>query len=242
VKAIVLTFDRNRAVTDHMIFKYAEVWPNHPFHFRVPYQQLAPTMAPDVVEYRKSPEAIKATVLTLLEDLGDEEIVYWCIDDKYPINFKVQAIEGIHGWLAKVAPAEVSGVLFCRCRAMLNDRYLTGRIIVDDSGRTYLERNGYEQIWIHQFLRVKVLRHLFESFPDEIPIARALDQLKTQVVKPPTHRIYVSSPNLAVFGESTLHGALTPNCHSSILQSGLALPPWFTHTTPNEVVMGALDS
>ncbi len=241
MKAIVLTCDRFRAVTDHMIFKYAQLWPGHPFRFRVPYQELGPTIADETVEYRKSPSPIKATVLALLADLEDEELVYWCIDDKYPIKLDVQAIEGMLRWLAGENSSMISGLLFCRCRKMWDDRFLTGQTGVDAAERVYLERSGYAQIWLHQFLRVKVLRHLFESFPDFISAARAMDELKKKVKKPLSHRIFVSRKNAAVFGESTSRGVLTRNCHRSILENALALPSWCSTATDEEIIMGSLD-
>jgi hypothetical protein len=240
MKAIVLSCDRFRAVTDHMIFKYAQVWPGHPFRFRVPFQELGPTLASGV-EYKKSPAGIKATVLTLLDDLDDEEMVYWCIDDKYPIKLDVQRIEAMLRWLSLEQASTVSGILFCRCRKMWDSRFLTELAIVDHLENVYLERKGYAQIWLHQFVRAKVLRYLFGSFPDFIPAARAMDELKKRVKKPASHRVFVSSQNAAVFGESTSYGVLTQNCHRSILENGLALPTWGSTTTNEEIVMGRLD-
>ena len=241
MKAIVLSCDRFRAVTDHMIFKYAQLWPDHPFRFRVPYQEFGPTPATAMVEYRRTPVGIKATVLALLEDLDDEELVYWCIDDKYPIKLDVGRIEAMLRWLSEEGASTISGILFCRCRKMWDRRFLTGLEIVDDLENIYLERKGYAQIWLHQFVRVKVLRYLFESFPDFIPAARAMDELKKRVRKPPSHRVFVSSQNAAVFGESTSHGILTQNCHRSILENGMALPAWGSTTTNEEIVIGRLD-
>jgi len=135
----------------------------------------------------------------------------------------------------------ISGILFCRCRKMWDSRFLTERTIVDDVENIYLERKGYAQIWLHQFLRVKVLRYLFESFPDFIPAARAMDEFKKQVKKPSSHRVFVSRRNAAVFGESTSYGMLTQNCHRSIVRSGLALPAWHSTTTNEEIIMGSLE-
>jgi hypothetical protein len=224
-----------------MIFKYAQLWPDHPFRFRVPYQELRPTMSSGTVEYKKSPIAIKATVLTLLDDLDDEELIYWCIDDKYPIKLDLRKIEVMLRWLVEENASMVSGILFCRCRKMWDSRFLTERTIVDEAENVYLERKDYAQIWLHQFLRVKVLRYLFESFPDFIAAARVMDELKKQVKKPSSHRVFVSSRNAAVFGESTSYGILTRNCHRSILENGLSLPNWFSSTTNEEIVMGRLD-
>jgi hypothetical protein len=39
-------------------------------------------------------------------------------------------------------------------------------------GDVYLERKGWWQIWIHQIMRAKVLRHLFKHLPDHIPTAK----------------------------------------------------------------------
>lgn len=241
VKAIVMTCDKYRALTDHMIFKYAELWPSHPFLFRVPYQELAPTTTTDKVEYKKTLVDIKPTVLTLLDDLDDDELIYWCIDDKYPIKLDVPRIEMIYQWLTKAEASAISGILFCRCRKMKYSRFLTDQVVVDDWKNVYLERKGYEQIWIHQFLRVKVLRYLFESFPDDISLAKSLDRLKSQVKKPRSQRIFVSRENLAVFGESTSRGIVTRNCCRSILDSGLALPAWCSKVPKRGIVLGKWD-
>ncbi len=39
MKALVLTYDRNHFVTDHMIATYNKHWPDHPFTFYIPYQE-----------------------------------------------------------------------------------------------------------------------------------------------------------------------------------------------------------
>src|SRR5260370_8703265 len=85
MKAIVLTFDRHRDITQHLMLQYERLWPDHPFRFRIPYQQLR---GPDSerAEYIESPPEIVATVLRLIEEIQDEEWVYWCSDDKYPIR------------------------------------------------------------------------------------------------------------------------------------------------------------
>ena len=70
MKAIVLTFDRHRAITQHLMLQYQRLWPDHPFRFRIPYQHLH---APDTerAEYIESPPEIPATVLRLIEDIED---------------------------------------------------------------------------------------------------------------------------------------------------------------------------
>ena len=94
-------------------------------------------------------------------------------------------------------------------------------------GDVYLERKGWWQIWIHQIMRAKVLRHLFKHLPDHIPNAKEMDDLKDDVPKLPEHRLFVTEKNYAVFGESTRRGMITQNCYESIVDSGIELPEWF---------------
>ncbi len=239
IKAIVLTYDQYRSFTDHMILCYDKLWPKHPFHFQVPYQNLSPTLKTDMVQYHKCPVDIKGTVLTMLSGLDDKEMIYWCIDDKYPIKLNIPKLEKIHQWLlASHEKIEISGLLFCRCRGMLRKENLTGKELLDNQDNIYLERKNYEQIWIHQYVKVKVIRHLFESFPDEIPTAKIMDDLKRNTKKPKSHRLFVTRDNLATFGESTSRGILTKNCFNSMKNMNIVIPPWASKTTNREIIIG----
>ena len=121
---------------------------------------------------------------------------------------------------------------------MLKKENLVDKELLDNQGNVYLERQNYEQIWIHQYAKVKVIRHLFESFPDEIPTAKVMDDLKSRVKKPKSHRLFVTRENLAVFGESTSRGVLTKNCFESMRKNNVAIPPWASETTDREIIMG----
>jgi len=223
IRAIVLTCDRYRAFTEHMLLMYEYLWPNHPFRFRIPYQQISPLgihIQPARIEAKKTPTAIRATMLTLLADLDDEEMIYWCVDDKYPIHLRLNYIQAILHWLTSVPDHDVDGILFCRCRRLWESNFLTGASIKDTNNSIYLERNGYEQIWIHQLLKVKVLRYFFEAMPTEIAMAEVMDEYKKGILKPSGHRLYVSRWNLARFGESTRRGLITANCLASMQRHG----------------------
>lgn len=239
--AIVLTCDRYRALTEHMIHCYARLWPGHPFRFRVPYQTVGgPESAR--VEFVHTPLSIKATVLTLLSDLDDELWVYWSIDDKYPIALDVERMASTLRWLSNGAhSSDVSGVLLCRCRNLLRAENLTGSEITDCRGHLLLERRAYHQIWIHQFLRVKVLRHLFQSFPDDIDPPKTMDALLVETAKPGAHRLFVARDNRAVFGESTSRGQITRNCYESMVAQGLTVPEWAAGNDLKEIIMGKME-
>jgi len=226
-------------MTEHMILQYERLWPGHPFEFRIPYQELGGQDSP-VREYVKTPAPIKATVLQLLDGLDDEEWIYWCLDDKYPVRLVVDRIEALLPDLERMP--ELSGLLFCRCRETLHQPMSTllPGVRVGPSGEIYLERKTWFQIWIHQFVRVKVIRHLFRKLPDDIQSAKVMDDMKFDVPKLPEHRLYVTESNYAVFGESTIEGVITQNCHDSIVANGLALPDWFAKSNGRSVTMGTL--
>ena len=241
MKAIVLTCDRYRVVTDHMILQYARLWPEHPFEFRIPYQDDRGA-DDDRRRYVRTPRAIKATVVALLDGLDTREWVYWCIDDKFPLRLEAAAIASMTAGLARAEADDMDGLLFCRCRETLNDpeAALLPHTRTDAAGRVYLERRSWHQIWLHQFLRVEVLRGLFEAFPDDIGRAKEMDALKSAVPKPPGQRLYVTEKNFAVFGESTKGGRIMQGCHESVLASGLTLPEHFAEHTGRSGVMGRL--
>lgn len=237
MKALVLTYDRYRSLTDHMIHRYARLWPDHPFTFRIPYQELAGNDGHNR-EYIRCPSDIKGTVLCLLSDLDDDEWVYWCIDDKYPVQLDVPGIRDIMEWLLSVDDTSVCGVLCCRPGKLMKPKRLTGEVIRLPDGIRLLGRKNYKCIWIHQFLRVKALRQLFESFPDVIPDAKTMDHLKDRIDKPADHRLFVTGHSLAIFGESTLRGILTENCYRSLLDSGLPVPDWHHGETARQSILG----
>lgn len=239
IKAIVLTCDRYRAMTEHLIFQYTRLWPDHPFVFYVPFQQLGGTDN-DRVRYLTAPRDIKGTVLRLLADIDDDEWIYWCVDDKYPIALVTDKIASLISH-ATGSP-DMDGLLFCRCRATLTNprRTLYPRKILNPFGDVYFERRAWFQIWIHQLLRARVLRHLFTHLPDHIPNAKAMDALKENVPKPPEQRLFVTEQNFAVFGESTQRGVITQNCYESMLAAGIQLPEWFQRPNGQYVTLGKL--
>lgn len=237
--AIVLTYDRYHPFTRHMIAAYGRVWPSHPFEFHVPYQRT-PLVAEGVIA-RRTPDAIRATVLELLEPFDDEAWVYWCIDDKYPIRIVSRPIARLARVVAEGDLPGVDGLLFCRCRRLLQPERLLGEERNGPAGIRWLRRKDYSQIWIHQFLRVKVLRYLFERFSETIPQAKMMDPMKEAIPLPTDHRLYVVRDNLATFGESTSRGRITQNCAESLRAFGFEVPEGFERSD-QENVMGVIES
>jgi hypothetical protein len=70
--APVLTYDRNAVVARHMIARYEALWPDHPFTFRIPYQDRAAVADHPRCEPVAAPPDIQGTVRALLAGLDDD--------------------------------------------------------------------------------------------------------------------------------------------------------------------------
>jgi hypothetical protein len=240
LKAIVLTWDRHRVITQHMIAQYDRLWPDHPFVFRIPFQTLTGINSAHE-QYIETPSDISGTVLRLIADRDEEEWVYWCADDKYPIALRTEKFTSLFDYAR--TQQDIAGLLCCRCRVTLDEPELSlvpGIEKITPDRDVLLERRKWYQIWLHQFLRVKVLRYFFTNMPGNIPNAKMMDELKNEIPKPDNLRLFVTKENHAVFGESTRRGVITENCYRSIKASGFELPEWFGHSNGQYVTMGEL--
>lgn len=241
IPAIVLTYDKNRPYSEHMMARYDRLWPSHPFVFHIPFQvndrcqSSRTTMVP-------TPKGIRDTVLTLLKDRDERQWIYWCIDDKYPIWINSPMLKRVAALINSNAADNFDGVSTCRARALLDGRGLkTTRFglydtyIVPELGPLF-RRNNYRQIWLHQFLRVGVLRTLFDAFPSEVTRAKDLDDVKDRVKLPEKHLLLVTRDSYIAFGESASRGIVTRNCRTSMKSMGLEPPSSECDPKPSIVI------
>ncbi len=242
IPAIVLTCQKYVPLAEHMIDRYAAVWPDHPFVFRLPDGAAARTMAPrhpGRVELVPTAEGegrgrFRAAVLGLLEGLADDTWVYWCIDDKYVMWLDRRAADGVVQAVRNVTDPEICGLCFARTRKLFDSAHVSPERL-QISRQTFLRRTSYAQIWLHQFLRVRVLRDLFMGFPEVIESAKEMDALHRAKALPTDQWLYVLDHNAVVFGESTSRGVLTANCAAS-LSRGRGLPAGFSVSRQRLVV------
>lgn len=232
MKAIVLTYDKYHPVANHMIRKYAELWPDHPFVFRIPYQSFPTEL---VSEHRERVEpivterGIRATVLRLLEDLDDNEWVFWCMDDRYPVTLKLEPCRQIFSWVQSVGDTTVAGILYVKWREWVQEinKPITTDCLTSPSGKKFFRRRNYRMIWMHQYIRVKALRRLFLAFPEQMQEAKVMDDIKDRLEIPVDERLYVCMEPIVGYGESTTRGKLTKNLVESMRQMGMEVPPDF---------------
>ncbi len=232
MKAIVLSYDRNLPFVDHMISTYQKFWPNNLFVFRVPYQNYPDFLQKkygEKVELIKTGSPIKATILKLLEDLNDEDWVYWCMDDRYLIKCNVEKAQALYEYVLNIQDKRVCIVQILRTfRDKSADKFVKKKQEVVSNEKVNIVESIFSDtdklvdIWSHQFLRVKVLKRIFQSFPDQKFVAKDMDSFeKTKLIG---EKIWMSKDNLFILGESTHRGELTENCISSLTKFNLEVP------------------
>jgi hypothetical protein len=251
MKAIVLTCDKYIKFADHMIYTYQKLWPSHPFTFRVPYGEYPNNFEKygDQVELiqmdsakvihpvetdkgTKQVSLIRNTVLNLLKDLPDEEWIYWCMDDRYLIRIQEKAINDIYDFVTNNAESNLLAIVFLRNRKggyFKSDKHIQeGVSIPTPTKQVFLRETVYSQgdflpdLWSHQFMRVKALRRIFESFPDRPFLGKEMDSFKH--IKLVGERQLIVDNNIAVYGESTSRGEITENCAASFKRWRMELP------------------
>jgi hypothetical protein len=241
MKAIVLTCDRYRVLTDHMLHTYQQLWPGNPFQFVVPYQEYPTALKDkygDKVLPVQTPKDIMPTMHRLFETFGDDEWIYWCIDDKYVIWIDAERAKKVHDWVIAVDDSMVRSVTFCRCRQSLNPKLLvTDTPYATSDGQVFYIKMVDSEPWVHQFLRGRVLKGIFANFPKHTFSAKEMDEFYKTRPPVPGQKWLVTAQNLVTLGESTVRGKLTANCVESLKQWGLELPAGF-EISDRRVMMG----
>ena len=240
MKAVVLTCDKYMPFANHTIQTYENLWKNNFFIYRVSYNEKYPqfmkTKYGDKIEFIKTESPIKATVLTLLEDLDDNEWIYWCMDDRYLVRIRDRKAQEIYNLVKTIKDPKICSLLVIASEPYFHN---TDKFIKKDS--KLLTQSGlvlYETIysdgklirspWRPQFVRVKVLRRMFESFPDYNFTAAEMNDFPHEKLE--GEKFYVPEKNLVIVGESTHRGELTENCASSFKKMNLEIPANFVLT------------
>lgn len=103
--------------------------PDIPFTFRIPFQDPERCLEGGNREYIQTDPGIKKTVLGLLQDLDDEEWIYWCTDDKYPVKLDLTIAVEIYEKILGGVSVDTCAVLFCKPGAKRQSFHLTGEPI-----------------------------------------------------------------------------------------------------------------
>lgn len=174
MKAIVLSYDKNHPICELMYKKYMELWPDCPLTFRIPWNQTAPAFFKNKsnVELIQCDKSIRLTVEALLDNIDDDEWVYWCIDDRVPVYINTVKINAFHKNVTMLKEFDFAKAF--------NHRYIATKcgdrkgITVplptskDISKDLVMQENGQQYgFYNHHYCRARILKSIYtqKSFP-----------------------------------------------------------------------------
>jgi hypothetical protein len=234
VKAIVLTFDDHLPVARLVVTAYGKLWPDHPFRFRIPYNGDRPpawSEAEGKIDWIHSPRPIKATMTRLLEGVPDEDWVYFCMDDKVPLEINRSAARRIHRFVLGLDQADISTVQVTRNNGV--NRYIDFASWRFRPRRgLYFEKVDYHNFYQHQFVRARLLKRVFQSdeVAEDFTLKKGCDVDRLLGMSPfarkrtlPGERAFVPFRNAMLLAESFMAGRVTPACARALRLHGL--PP-----------------
>jgi hypothetical protein len=209
-----------------MILQYEKLWPSNPFIFYIPFQRDKKPIKgvlPNKVEFINTSSNIRDTILALCDVANNDEYVYWCIDDKYPIKLSVDELTQVYQNIVYKNLDNIDSFLLCRCKTLLEKKHVSNKLIKIKK-ISFLRRKTYTEIWLHQFIRNSVLKNIFSQLPKNIIDAKEMDEVIANLSMPSSIRLYVSSNSYMSFGESSSRGKITYNCFKSFKKQNIKIP------------------
>lgn len=242
MKALVLTCDKYHPFADHMMHCYMHLWPDNPFTFLVPYQNYPFHLKKkygNKIHLIPSNSDIKSTLKALLWYTKEGEWLYWCMDDRYPVELDTERLKTKYHWINNLNNENVCGILFTYSMSKFTKGYVHKKSkIYDPENHKYVELVNYSHFWYHQFLRSRILSRFAECLPDSMQQAKQMDAIKDSLALAGNDKRYVATNRLVSFGESTNRGKITLNCVKSMERHQLDIPSGFP-VLHKEIVKGA---
>jgi hypothetical protein len=218
-----------------MITMYDKTWPDNPFVFRVPWNEIYPEFIKDKwgdkVELIKTPVEFKKTIDGLTEDLDGDEWIYWACDDVYPIEIEPERCNIVADWVRNIDDNSILSVSFINWENDLENNPVDE---VEYDGLRFVRKKSVTNQWQHHFWRVKVLKTMFDCLDEPKDLAKEMDYMQKEEKSQKFWDLigegkwYMLDHNAAIFGESTARGFnMLLNCAGSFYENNLEIPDQF---------------
>ena len=93
-----------------------------------------------------------------LEDLPDDEWVYWCMDDKYPIKLDESKANEVVDFVQSIDDTNIINVCFHYVRKIKDSAEKMQRenrgLQINFKNLRYIEHTSYKNNWLHQFFNL----------------------------------------------------------------------------------------
>lgn len=233
MKAIILCCDKYHQFGLHTIKCYNELWKNHPFEFYLPYNTTKPNF--ENINLIQTPVSFKETIRELTKNINDEEWIYWCSSDTYPIKLDIQKYENILNNLDEISKKDCNvvfpGPWKNRIKVLHMETYNFEVNGIKYYSTNCLENGTNVNLWLHQFMKCKVLKKLFECFK-EPNVAKNLDRQLYHKNFPfydylRKTNFCLTDSSCGTFGENTSRGLICPNALENMKRMDIDIPKDF---------------
>ncbi len=161
MKAIMLSYDKNHKYCELTYRMYMNLWPECPYHFYIPWNECKPQYfinQPNVTLVQCS-SRIMPTMQALLAEIEDDDWVYWCIDDRFPVYIDRISMQQLHEHLHDYKEFDFVRPYYLA----VVDRILARRSFKFHSSGEYIIQNivhrwGY---YMHHYCKAHMLKRIF---------------------------------------------------------------------------------
>lgn len=250
MKAIFLTYDKHRPFAKHCLMTHEKSGAFDSIQYLVPWNEdypydLISEFGKEKIIPIKTPSPIKKTIETLLENVEDDEWVYWLINDNYIDKvINVDKVLLAIDWVENHSkPSDYSLQLFMGPynieHGIVNHRDFVQYENEKDTIRLY-KKSKITYQWRSQFCRAKVIKTMFSCLDEPKEIKDMDYQLLTPVARPFWNLanegdFYAIMPSIVLLAEQINKSKMTKNCADSFIELGLEIPD-FVEVDENMVI------
>ena len=228
--AIVLSFDRHAAFVELLYKKYMVLWDQCPLNFRVPFNDANSNRSynflknKDNVELIQTPGDIRSTMINLLLGVDDEEWVYWCIDDRYPLELDAESVHGVYTYIGTEPEPELNAIRLFRWREPIT----TGGLTISNTRFYPVSPYGIYGFWHHHFVKAKILKKAFLT--NDLAAKYLIDDINFRFHHPTewcelVENTMVPERAMIKLAEPCIDGRLTTNAIRDMKETDCDLPP-----------------
>ena len=236
MKALLLTYDKQAGLAELVVKSYMALWKECPFQFVIPRNDESNPHFKFLAAQRnvflvRTPSSIHGTMSVLLEGLGDETWVYWCIDDRYPIEIDQPALRGVFDFIESGAADSLNAIKLMHWKETA-DTTCTDVCISNRTFR-FQAHSSATGFCHHHFVKAKALKEIFlraarEGIADN---PAALNEYYLQKVTSSvafTNRVFPVDGPITQLGEPLANGLLLANAIEALAKYNCPVPDYKT--------------
>jgi len=220
MKAICFTFDRNMPIMEYVLHTYFKCWPDNPFVFYVPWNNVKPDYLVekygDKVQLLQTDSAVKPTIRTLLSVVEPNEFIWWAQDDKYILDFKnKQIIKDLY----QHDTSDVGGYMLTK---NTDAETVYTNLKKNIGGYELIQKKNHHQIFQPQWIKKEIIEFLYlnPALAEHYPLAKLYPLMREVPIK----NLYTSPVNYIDIAESLDCGKMTKNLIEHMKRDGFNIP------------------